>query len=196
MAKVSKSSYKVEEGDRITFSVPDENEIEIVAQNIPLDIYYEDDEMLVVNKPKAMVVHPAAGHYTQTLVNALLFHCEGNLSNMNSILRPGIVHRIDKDTTGLLLVCKTNTAHVSLAAQLKSHTIKRLYKAIVCGVISEDEGIIDKSIGRHPVDRKKMAVVEDGKTAFTHYRVLKRFKEHTYIECRLKTGRTDPVLID
>ena len=194
-AKVSKSSYKVEEGDRITFSVPDENEIEIVAQNIPLDIYYEDDEMLVVNKPKAMVVHPAAGHYTQTLVNALLFHCEGNLSNMNSILRPGIVHRIDKDTTGLLLVCKTNTAHVSLAAQLKSHTIKRLYKAIVCGVISKDEGIIDKSIGRHPVDRKKMAVVEDGKTAFTHYRVLKRFKEHTYIECRLKTGRTHQIRV-
>lgn len=194
-ALASKSSYKVETGDIITFSVPDEEEIEIIAQDIPLDIYYEDEDMLVVNKPKDMVVHPAAGRYTFTLVNALLYHCGNNLSDMNSILRPGIVHRIDKDTTGLLLICKTNTAYVSISAQLRAHSIKRLYKAIVCGIVNEDEGIIDKPIGRHNIDRKKMAVVDDGKEAITHYRVLKRFKNHTYIECQLKTGRTHQIRV-
>lgn len=191
-----KGSYRAREADEISFTLPDAVEPDISPENIPLDILYEDDDVIVVNKPKGMVVHPAAGHYSGTLVNALMYHFAGKLSGINGVLRPGIVHRIDRDTTGSLLVCKNDRAHQKIAAQLSSHTINRRYHAICHGVLREDEGIIAQPIGRHPTDRKKMSVnVSNGKRAVTHYRVLKRFAEYTYVECRLETGRTHQIRV-
>ena len=184
-----KASYIVSEGDRIELEIPPLQVPEIVPQDIPLDILYEDDDVLVVNKPKDMVVHPAAGHYEGTIVNAVMYHCRDNLSGINGVMRPGIVHRIDKDTTGSVIICKNDNAHIKIAEQLKEHSINRVYHAICYGIIEEDEGDIDASIGRSQSDRKKMAVVKTGgKTAFTHFKVIKRFEEDkmTYIECRLK----------
>ena len=175
--KKVKANYKLNEGDQIDVEVPDPEPLDIAAENIPLDILYEDDSILMVNKPKGMVVHPSAGHYTGTLVNAVLWHCQGQLSGINGVSRPGIVHRIDKDTTGVLVVCKNDAAHNAVAAQLKEHSITRKYRAIVHGVIKEDEGTVDAPIGRHPTERKKMASgVKNGKRAVTHYRVLERFQ--------------------
>ena len=189
--KKIKQNYKVSNGDQVTVIIPDLVEPDIVAENIPLDILYEDDDILIVNKPKGMVVHPAPGHYTGTLVNALMFHCKDSLSGINGVMRPGIVHRIDMDTTGSLLVCKNDEAHQKLAEQLKVHSITRVYHAIVHGNIKEDEGTIDLPIGRHPVDRKKMSVnTKNGREAITHYKVLERFGEYTYVACKLETGRT------
>lgn len=171
-----KASYKVVAGDQIEVDVPEAVEPEIVAEEMDLDILYEDQDVILVNKPKGMVVHPAAGHYTGTLVNGLMAHCRDELSGINGVMRPGIVHRIDMDTTGVLIVCKNDFAHNSIAAQLKEHSITRKYRAIVYGVIKEDEGTVDAPIGRHPVDRKKMSINEkNGRRAVTHYRVLKRF---------------------
>ena len=191
-----KASYKVTEGDQISFEVPEAVEPEIVPEEIPLDILYEDHDVILVNKPKGMVVHPGAGHYSGTLVNALLYHCGDSLSGINGVMRPGIVHRIDRDTTGSLLVCKNDLAHRSIAEQLKVHSITRKYRAIVYGNIKEDEGTIDAPIGRHPVERKKMAInYKNGKEAVTHYRVLERFRNYTYIECQLETGRTHQIRV-
>jgi len=191
-----KASFKVSEGDFISFEAPEAVESMILPENIPLDILYEDHDVILVNKPKRMVVHPAAGHYTGTLVNGLLYHCREDLSGINGVLRPGIVHRIDMDTTGVLIVCKNDMAHHSIAAQLKEHTITRRYEAIVHGVIKEDEGVVDAPVGRHPRDRKKMCVnYQNGKTAVTHYRVLKRFQGFTHIECRLETWRTHQIRV-
>ena len=189
-----KASYKVAAGDQIEVDVPEAVEPEIVAEEMDLDILYEDQDVILVNKPKGMVVHPAAGHYTGTLVNGLMAHCRDELSGINGVMRPGIVHRIDMDTTGVLIVCKNDFAHNSIAAQLKEHSITRKYRAIVYGVIKEDEGTVDAPIGRHPVDRKKMSINEkNGRRAVTHYRVLKRFSKYTYIECQLETGRTHQI---
>lgn len=194
--KPVKGSYRTKDGDEICFELPPSVEPDIVAENIPLDVLYEDTDVIVVNKPKGMVVHPAAGHYSGTLVNALMYHCGVQLSGINGVMRPGIVHRIDRDTTGSLIVCKNDKAHNCIAEQLKEHSIKRRYHAICYGVIQENEGVIDKPIGRHPVDRKKMAVNErNGKRAVTHYRVLKRFDKYTYIECALETGRTHQIRV-
>ncbi len=186
---------KLRFSDEVRIEVPDLVIPDIAAEDIPLDILYEDEELLVVNKPKDMVVHPANGHYSHTLVNALMYHCK-DLSGINGVLRPGIVHRIDKDTTGALIVCKTDEAHKSIAAQLKEHSIKRLYRAIVKGVIREDEGVIDAPVGRSKNDRKKMAVnAPNARRAVTHYRVLERYRDYTYIECRLETGRTHQIRV-
>ena len=191
-----KSSYRLEDGDEVTADLPELKSPDIVPENIPLDILYEDDSILMVNKPKGMVVHPSAGHYTGTLVNAVLWHCQGQLSGINGVSRPGIVHRIDKDTTGVLVVCKNDAAHNAVAAQLKEHSITRKYRAIVHGVIKEDEGTVDAPIGRHPTERKKMASgVKNGKRAVTHYRVLERFQGYTYVECQLETGRTHQIRV-
>ena len=191
-----KGSYKVNEGDRILVDLPEAVEPEIAAEPMDLDILYEDEDILLVNKPKNMVVHPAAGHYTGTLVNGLMDHCRGNLSGINGVLRPGIVHRIDKDTTGVLIVCKNDQAHQSIAAQLKAHSITRKYYAIVHGNLKDDEGTVDAPIGRHPTDRKKMAVnYKNGKPAITHYQVLRRLNGYTFIECRLETGRTHQIRV-
>lgn len=191
-----KANYRVKADDDISFYLPEAVEPDIEPQDIPLDVLYEDDDILVVNKPKGMVVHPAAGHYRDTLVNAVLFHCKGNLSGINGVMRPGIVHRIDKDTTGSIIICKNDQAHQSIAAQLKEHSIVRRYRAIVHGVIKEDEGVVDAPIGRDPNERKKMAVnYKNGKNAVTHYRVLQRFSSYTYIECVLETGRTHQIRV-
>lgn len=191
-----KSSYRLEDGDEVTADLPELKSPDIEPENIPLDILYEDDSILMVNKPKGMVVHPSAGHYTGTLVNAVLWHCQGQLSGINGVSRPGIVHRIDKDTTGVLVVCKNDAAHNAVAAQLKEHSITRKYRAIVHGVIKEDEGTVDSPIGRHPTERKKMASgVKNGKRAVTHYRVLERFQGYTYVECQLETGRTHQIRV-
>ena len=191
-----KASYKVAEEEEIAVAIPASQEPDILPQNIPLDILYEDEQLLVVNKPKGMVVHPSAGHYSDTLVNALMFHCKGQLSGINGVLRPGIVHRIDMDTTGALVVCKTDLAHQSLAAQLKEHSIARRYRAIVHGNLKESQGTVEGTIGRHPVERKKMAAnVTKGKRAVTHYRVLEQLKGYTYVECQLETGRTHQIRV-
>lgn len=195
--RIVKANYKVKAGDRIQVHIPEPELPDIQPENIPLDIVYEDSDLLVVNKPKGMVVHPAAGHYTGTLVNAIMYHCKDQLSTINGVLRPGIVHRIDMDTTGLLVVCKNDTAHQSLAEQLKVHSITRKYLAIVYDNIPEDEGTVHKPIGRHPVDRKKQAInVSNGRDAITHYRVLERFGgKYTLIECQLETGRTHQIRV-
>lgn len=194
--KSVKANYKVAEGDLIEIDVPEATEPDIVAENIPLDILYEDDDILIVNKPKGMVVHPAAGHYTGTLVNAIMYHCKDCLSGINGVMRPGIVHRIDMDTTGSLIVCKNDQAHQNVALQLKEHSFKRIYHAIVHGVIKEDSGTVNAPIGRHPIDRKKMSIAcKNGKPAVTHYRVLKRFEKFTYVECELETGRTHQIRV-
>lgn len=191
-----KANYRLQPEDQVLVIVPDPQLPDILPENIPLDILYEDSDVLVINKPKGMVVHPAAGHYTNTVVNAVMYHCQGNLSGINGVMRPGIVHRIDRDTTGAIVICKNDQAHQSLAQQLKEHSITRRYRAIVWNNLKEDEGTIDRPIGRHPVDRKKMAVNEkNGKTAVTHYRVLERFGRFTYIECRLETGRTHQIRV-
>ena len=191
-----KNSYKLSAGEKIEFEVPEAAEPEIKAEDIPLDIIYEDSDIILVNKPKGMVVHPAAGHYSQTLVNGLMYHCRNGLSGINGVLRPGIVHRIDMDTTGVLIVCKNDFAHNAIAEQLKVHSITRKYFAIVHGVIQEDEGTVDAPIGRHPVDRKKMSINrKNGKEAVTHYRVLERFRQFTYVECQLETGRTHQIRV-
>lgn len=191
-----KANYRVRAEDLLKVSVPEAAEPDIRPENIPLDILYEDSDVLVVNKPKGMVVHPAPGHYEGTLVNALLYYCKDSLSGINGILRPGIVHRIDRDTTGSLLVCKNDFSHAAIAQQLKEHSITRRYVAIVHGACREDEGTINAPIGRHPTDRKKMAVAKSGgKEAVTHYRVLERFRDYTYIECRLETGRTHQIRV-
>lgn len=191
-----KSSYKLSAGEQIAFDIPEPEEAQIPAEDIPLDILYEDTDLIVVNKPKGMVVHPAAGHYTGTLVNALMYHCGDSLSGINGIMRPGIVHRIDMDTTGVLVVCKNDTAHNALAGQLKEHSITRKYFAIVHGIVKNDSGTVDAPIGRHPVDRKKMSILKSGgKEAVTHYQVLERFDRFTYIECQLETGRTHQIRV-
>ncbi len=194
--KTAKSSYTLKCDDEVVFELPPSQEPDIEPENIPLDILYEDSDVVVVNKPKGMVVHPAAGHYSGTLVNALMYHCGHELSGINGVMRPGIVHRIDMDTTGSLIVCKNDKAHNNIAEQLKVHSIERRYHAICHGVIKEDEGTINKPIGRHPSDRKKMAVNErNGKEAITHYKVLERFKDYTYVECKLETGRTHQIRV-
>lgn len=194
--KSVKANYKLSYDETVIVEIPELTEPDIVAEDIPLDILYEDQDILIVNKPKGMVVHPAAGHYSGTLVNALMYHCGDSLSGINGVMRPGIVHRIDMDTTGSLLVCKNDTAHQKLAAQLKDHSIKRVYHAIVHGNFKEDSGTINAPIGRHPVERKKMSVnYQNGREAVTHYQVLERFRNYTYIACRLETGRTHQIRV-
>ena len=193
--KSVKPSTTVAGGEQVSVFLPLRMLPDILPEDIPLDILYEDDDVLVVNKPKDMVVHPAAGHYTGTLVNAVLFHCRGSLSGINGVLRPGIVHRIDKDTTGSVIVCKNDEAHRSIAAQLAAHSIVRRYRAIVLGNIREDSFTVSEPIGRDPSDRKKMAVRPDGKPAVTHVRVLERFGDYNYVECRLETGRTHQIRV-
>ena len=204
-AAVSKN-YKVRAGDEIEINYPEPEPDAALPENIPLDVVYEDGDIIVVNKPVGMVVHPAAGNPSGTLVNALLYHCKGSLSGIGGVLRPGIVHRIDKDTSGLLVVAKNDRAHLHLAEQIKEHSAHRIYRAICVGNIKEDEGTVDLPIGRHPTDRKRMAVVRDpdreARDAVTHYRVLQRFagrqlwgNAFTYIECKLETGRTHQIRV-
>lgn len=193
--EISKN-YKCRMNDNILVIVPDAVPLEVQAQNIPLDIVYEDDDLLVVNKPKGMVVHPAAGNYSKTLVNALLYHCRDSLSGINGVIRPGIVHRIDKDTSGLLIVAKNDAAHLSLAEQIKQHSFHRAYQAVCYGNIKEDSGTVHQPIGRNPKDRKKMAVTDKySKDAVTHYEVLKRYGDFTHIKCILETGRTHQIRV-
>ena len=192
----AKAGGRLDTGDQVEITLPQSIEPDILPEDIPLDIVYEDEDVIVVNKPKGMVVHPAAGHYTGTLVNALMYHCGDSLSGINGVARPGIVHRIDKDTTGLIIACKNDHAHMRISEQLKAHTITRRYRAIVCGVLKEDNGTITGNIARHRTDRKRMAVVSaGGREAVTHYHVLERFKKYTYVECRLKTGRTHQIRV-
>jgi len=193
--KVVKSNFRISAGDKIYFECPEAVVPDILPENIPLDIVYEDDDVAIVNKPQGMVVHPAAGHYSGTMVNGLMYHLDGRLSGINGVLRPGIVHRIDKDTSGLIIVCKNDFAHNHIAEQLKEHTAERTYRAIVHGVIDEDHGTINASLGRDPRDRMKMAVVIGGKRAVTNFKVLERFDKYTYIECRLETGRTHQIRV-
>ena len=192
--KSVKSNYKVKENDEILISMPEALELEVEAEDIPLDILYEDNDVIVINKPQGMVVHPAPGNYTKTLVNALLYHCK-DLSTINGVIRPGIVHRIDKDTTGVLVVAKNDEAHNFLSKQLQTHSMKREYIALVEGRLKEDTGTINKPIGRNKKDRLKMGIVEDGKRAVTHYEVLERYKNTTLIKCILETGRTHQIRV-
>jgi 23S rRNA pseudouridine1911/1915/1917 synthase len=189
-----KPNYKLKENDKITLNIPEAEKIDIEPENIPLDILYEDEDIIVINKPQGMVVHPAPGNYSGTLVNALLYHCK-NLSGINGVLRPGIVHRLDKDTSGVMVVAKNDKAHFSLANQIKDRKILKKYVAVVEGVIKEDQGYVEAPIGRHRTDRKKMAVVEDGRYALTLYKVLERFKNNTYVEAVIKTGRTHQIRV-
>ena len=194
--KPVKASYQVDEGDVISLDIPEAVEPEIEPENMDLDILYEDQDVILVNKPKGMVVHPAAGHYSHTLVNGLMYHCKDQLYGINGVMRPGIVHRIDMDTTGVIIACKNDMAHNSIAAQLKEHSITRRYQAIVHGVLKDDAGTIEGPIGRHPTDRKKMSInYNNGKSAVTHYKVLKRFRQYTHVECRLETGRTHQIRV-
>ena len=194
--KALKANYRLHVDDLITVETPPAERIEIHPENIPLDILYEDQDLLVVNKPKGMVVHPSAGHYSGTLVNAVMYHCGDELSGINGVVRPGIVHRIDKDTTGSLIVCKTDSAHVHIAEQIKDHSCNRTYRGIVLGNPKEDEGTVTGAIGRDPKDRKKMAINEkNGKPAVTHYKVLERFGNYTYMEFSLETGRTHQIRV-
>ena len=196
--KTVDKKYKVRAGDVFTLEIPEAEPDRAEPENIPLDIVYEDEDIVVVNKPKGMVVHPAAGNPTGTLVNALLYHCKGSLSGIGGVIRPGIVHRIDKDTEGLLVVAKNDRAHLSLADQIKTHRVRRIYYAIVLGNFREDEGTVCAPIGRHPVDRKRMAVVRDpemGREAITHWRVLERFGQFTFVRCELETGRTHQIRV-
>ena len=189
-----KPSKILTEDDVIEVAFPEPEELNVLPEDIPLDVLYEDDDVILINKPKGMVVHPAAGHFTGTLVNALLYHCH-DLSGINGVIRPGIVHRIDRDTTGVLIVCKNDEAHLCLAKQLKEHSVHRIYVGLVNGILKEDEGTLSYPIGRHPTDRKKMAVRPDGKEAVTHYRVLKRYDRYTLSEFRLETGRTHQIRV-
>jgi 23S rRNA pseudouridine1911/1915/1917 synthase len=193
--KVIAKSRVLKEGEDISVLIPDAVSLDVEAENIPLNIYYEDDDLLVVYKPKGMVVHPAPGNHNGTLVNALLWHCKDSLSGINGVLRPGIVHRIDKDTSGLLLVAKNDFSHVHLAEQIKEHSLNRIYQTIVYGVNMDDEGDVDAPIGRSTKDRKKMAVIEGGRTAQTHYSVVKRYSGFTHVQCKLKTGRTHQIRV-
>ena len=189
-------NYKVKAGEMICVIIPQPRELDVRAENIPLDIRYEDDDLLVVNKPKGMVVHPAAGNYDGTLVNALLYHCRDSLSGINGVIRPGIVHRIDKDTSGLLIVAKNDFAHISLADQIKYHTFTREYQTVVYGGFKNDDGTIDAPIGRNSVDRKKMCVTEkNSRPAVTHYEVIERFRGFTHLRVRLETGRTHQIRV-
>ncbi len=198
--KCTSKKYKVAEGDEIVCHIAEPKMLEIEAQNIPLDILFEDDDLIIVDKPAGMVVHPAAGNYTDTLVNALMYHCKDNLSSINGIIRPGIVHRIDKDTSGILMVAKNDKAHRELAKQLKEHTLNRRYYAIVYNNFADDTGTVDMPIGRNPKDRKKQSVFENDKkdgvrNAVTHYKVIERFGDFTLIECKLETGRTHQIRV-
>lgn len=193
--KTVSKSCKVKKGDTVLITVSDPKEYDIVPENIPLDIVYEDEDLLVVNKPKGMVVHPAAGNYSGTLVNALMFHCGSSLSGINGVMRPGIVHRIDKNTSGLLMVAKNDLAHTGLAAQIKAHSFMREYEAVVYGNIKDDEGTVNAPIGRHPIKRKQMAVVNGGREAVTRYKVIERFDGFTHIGVRLETGRTHQIRV-
>ena len=192
--KCRKSNYKLKLEDTVTLSIPEPVELNVKAEEIPLDVIYEDSDVIVINKPQDMVVHPAPGNYSGTLVNALLNHCT-DLSGINGIVRPGIVHRIDKDTSGVLVVAKNDNAHNSLAVQLKDHSMTRSYLALVEGIIKSDEGTVDEPMGRHPIDRIKMAVVKTGKKAITHYKVIERFDSYTLVECNLETGRTHQIRV-
>ncbi len=193
--KIAKASTRPTCGDKVTVSFPEPEALDVRAEAIPLDILYEDDDLLIVNKPKGMVVHPAPGHSGGTLVNALMYHCGDSLSGINGVLRPGIVHRIDQNTTGSLVVCKNDAAHRAIAEQLQTHSITRAYRAIVHGRLSED-GTIHTTIGRHPQDRKKMGInVPNGRDAVTHYHILEQFDRFTYVECRLETGRTHQIRV-
>ncbi|MEI3340426.1 MAG: RluA family pseudouridine synthase [Eubacterium sp.] len=194
--EIMKAGATVDFGDIVTVFLPKQQSVEIAAENIPLDILYEDEDVLIVNKPKGMVVHPSAGHYSGTLVNAIMYHCADSLSGINGEIRPGIVHRIDMDTTGALIVCKNDFAHVNIAEQIKEHSVTRKYRGIVCGVVKDDSGTIRGAIGRHPTQRKKMAINEkNGKPAVTHYKVLERFDQYTYMEFQLETGRTHQIRV-
>ena len=194
--KPGKKNLKLNISDEVSVAIPEPKAVDIEAKEIPLDIVYEDEDVLVINKPKGLVVHPAAGHQDDTLVNGLMYAMGDNLSGINGELRPGIVHRIDKDTSGLLAVAKNDLAHVVLASQLKDHTMARTYEAIVCGNFKEDSGTVDAPIGRHPSDRKKMCVTERGsRNAVTHWEVIKRYRGYTHIRCKLETGRTHQIRV-
>lgn len=194
--KPVKANYRLSLYESIKVTIPELKEPEIEAEDIPLDILYEDQDIIVINKPKGMVVHPAPGHYSGTLVNALMYHCGNELSGINGVMRPGIVHRIDMDTTGSLIICKNDMAHQCIAEQLKEHSIKRVYYAIVHGNIKEDQGTVNAAIGRHPIDRKKMSTkCKQGKHAVTHYTVIERFGDYTFIQCELETGRTHQIRV-
>lgn len=191
-----KANYKLSGNEVLTIKFPEMTELTIEPEDMDIEILYEDKDVILVNKPKGVVVHPAAGHYSHTLVNFLLYHCRDELSGINGVLRPGIVHRIDMDTTGVLIACKNDISHRFLAEQLKEHSITRKYRAIVHGVLADVEGTINAPIGRHPTDRKKMSIhCKNGKEAITHYRVLKRFSNFSYIECQLETGRTHQIRV-
>ena len=192
--RTAKANAKLREGDAVETELPEAQELEILPEDIPLDILYEDSDVIVINKARGMVVHPAAGAADGTLVNALLHHCE-DLSGINGVIRPGIVHRLDKDTSGVMMAAKNDRAHVDLAEQIREKTAQRIYRAIVCGTIAEDRGEIRAPIGRHPTERKKMAVVPNGKEATTFFRVLERFSSYTFVECRLQTGRTHQIRV-
>lgn len=189
-----KSNYKIKTKDKINIEIPKPKLLEIEAEDIDVDIIYEDEDLAIINKPQGMVVHPAAGNFSGTLVNALLSRCQ-NLSGINGVIRPGIVHRIDKDTSGVLVIAKNDMAHRSLAEQIKEHTVKRVYVALVEGIIKQDNGTVDMPIGRHPVERKKMAIIKNGRNAVTHFTVMERFKNTTIIEARLETGRTHQIRV-
>ncbi len=194
--KAVSKSFKPKAGDILEFTVPEPEMLSLEPQNIPLDVMYEDSDLLVVNKPRGMVVHPAPGNYSGTLVNALLHHCAGSLSGINGVIRPGIVHRIDKDTSGLLLVAKTDAAHISLSEQIKEHSLAREYRAVIHGHLKEQEGVVDAPIGRSPNDRKKMCVTDkNSKHAVTHYTVLEEYKDFSFIKLRLETGRTHQIRV-